>query len=225
MIDWQAIDTVLLDMDGTLLDLHFDSYFWLEHLPERYAQLHDKSAEMIRKPLIDRIMAERGTLNWYCLDYWTEQLHVPITALKREVSHLIAFRPDVEQFLAALAQSDKRAVIITNAHRDSLDIKIEKTALDQRVDSVICAHDFGVAKEDQQFWHQLQEVEPFDPARTLFIDDSLDVLKSAQIYGIKHLFTIAQPDSQQPKRSAMPFPAIDHFSEVLPVHSSQPHSN
>src|SRR5688572_6670841 len=35
MIDWNAVDTVLLDMDGTLLDLHFDNYFWLTHLPKR----------------------------------------------------------------------------------------------------------------------------------------------------------------------------------------------
>ena len=34
------IDTVLLDMDGTLLDLHYDNHFWLEHLPQRYAELH-----------------------------------------------------------------------------------------------------------------------------------------------------------------------------------------
>ena len=26
MINWQQIDTVFLDMDGTLLDLHFDNY-------------------------------------------------------------------------------------------------------------------------------------------------------------------------------------------------------
>ncbi|HBT55971.1 MAG TPA: haloacid dehalogenase, partial [Pseudomonas sp.] len=33
MLNWNAIDTVLLDMDGTLLDLHFDNHFWLEHMP------------------------------------------------------------------------------------------------------------------------------------------------------------------------------------------------
>lgn len=40
MLDWTAIDTVLLDMDGTLLDLHFDNFFWLEYLPLRYAEQH-----------------------------------------------------------------------------------------------------------------------------------------------------------------------------------------
>ena len=33
MLNWSKIDTVLLDMDGTLLDLHYDSHFWLNVIP------------------------------------------------------------------------------------------------------------------------------------------------------------------------------------------------
>src|SRR5699024_6401143 len=40
VIDWDRIDTVWLDLDGTVLDLHFDVRFWHEHLPARYAQTH-----------------------------------------------------------------------------------------------------------------------------------------------------------------------------------------
>ena len=40
MINWHDIDTVLLDLDGTLLDLHFDNYFWCQHLPLCYARRH-----------------------------------------------------------------------------------------------------------------------------------------------------------------------------------------
>lgn len=38
MLAWQEIDTVLLDMDGTLIDLHFDNYFWQRLVPERWGQ-------------------------------------------------------------------------------------------------------------------------------------------------------------------------------------------
>ena len=48
MLDWQDIHTVLLDMDGTLLDLHFDNHFWLEHLPKRYAAIHQHSDDSIK---------------------------------------------------------------------------------------------------------------------------------------------------------------------------------
>jgi len=216
MLDWQAIDTVLLDMDGTLLDLHFDSHFWLEFLPLRYAEFHQIDPEEARVWLHKRIVREQGTLNWYCLDYWTRELQLPVAELKREVSDRIAFRPHVEAFLQALKNQQLRSVIVTNAHQGSLTLKVELTRLDQLVDRVICSHDLKAAKEEQLFWQRLQDVEPFDPQRTLLVDDSLAVLSSAREYGIRHLLSIRQPDSQGPIRTITEFPAIDHFDEVMP---------
>ncbi|UTW10982.1 GMP/IMP nucleotidase [Marinobacterium rhizophilum] len=215
MLDWRAVDTVLLDMDGTLLDLHFDSYFWLEHLPLRYAQLRQLEPADAREWLHQRITQEQGTLNWYCLDYWSEQLGVDITALKREVADRIGFRPQVKDFLQRLRQRGMRSVIVTNAHRDSLNIKLQLTGLDALVDGIVSSHDFRLPKEDIEFWTQLQAVEPFDPARTLLVDDSLAVLRSAQRYGIAHLLSIVQPDSQAPARNIDEFRAIDQFDELF----------
>ncbi len=214
-MDWQHIDTVLLDMDGTLLDLHFDTYFWLEHLPVRYAQLHRLNPQEARDWLHARIREEQGSLNWYCLDYWSRELQVDISALKHEIKERIAFRPHVQDFLAQLRAAQIRTVIVTNAHRDSLDLKIAQTGLDTLVDRIISSHDFQAAKEEQAFWVQLQQTEPFEAARTLLVDDSFAVLKSARQYGIGHLLSIYQPDSQQPKRCIDEFNAIDHFDEIM----------
>ncbi|WP_415897142.1 GMP/IMP nucleotidase [Neptuniibacter sp. QD72_48] len=216
MFDWQNIDTVLLDMDGTLLDLHFDTYFWLEHLPLRYAQIHKMDQGEARSWLHERIIEQQGTLNWYCLDYWTRELNVPITELKYEIADKIAFRPHVKDFLATLKGQGVRTVIVTNAHWGSLSLKIEKTAINDLVDEVICSHDFGLPKEDLTFWDRLQQVEPFDKSRTLLVDDSFAVLKSAREYGIKYLLSIYQPDSQQPKREIHDYSAIEHFDEITP---------
>jgi len=213
---WSEIDTVLLDMDGTLLDLHFDTYFWLEHLPLRYAQIHQLEPGEARRWLHERIIAERGTLNWYCLDYWSRELNVDIVALKREIADRIAFRPHVKDFLAALKHQGIRTVIVTNAHRGSLNLKIEQTAIDDYVDHVISSHDYQLPKEEQGFWQRLQQEEPFDPARTLLVDDSLPVLEAAREYGISHLLCIVQPDSQQPPREIEHFDSIDHFNELTP---------
>ncbi|SIS86622.1 putative hydrolase of the HAD superfamily [Neptunomonas antarctica] len=215
-LDWSSIDTVLLDMDGTLLDLHFDSYFWLEHLPVRYADIHQMDAKAAREWLHQRIMQEQGTLNWYCLDYWSRELNVDIVALKAEVADRIAFRPHVQGFLQQVREAGLRSVIVTNAHRGSLSLKLARTDLADRVDAIVCSHDFGVPKEEQIFWSTLQEVEPFNPQRTLLIDDSLAVLASAKQYGIRYLLAIRQPDSQSPIRDINEFGAVDQFNELVP---------
>jgi len=107
MIDWQTIDTVLLDMDGTLLDLHFDNYFWLTHLPLRYAEAHQISEEEANAFLMEHIRLYEGSLKWYCLDHWSELVKMDIPALKREIQHKIQLRPYAQDFLSTLRQLQK----------------------------------------------------------------------------------------------------------------------
>ncbi len=215
MIDWLQIDTVLLDMDGTLLDLHFDNYFWLTHLPERYAQIHKLDFNSAKKTLETQINAKQGSLEWYCLEYWSNTLNVDILQLKTEIKHKIQTRPHTEDFLKRLRGAGKRVVLITNAHRQSVDLKFHVTSLDSLLDIVISSHDYRHPKEKQAFWHALQLSEPFDPKRTLFIDDSLAVLQAAEIYGIHHILGIHQPDSTQ-TRVIKEYPAIHGFNEIMP---------
>lgn len=219
MINWHNIDTVFLDMDGTLLDLHFDTYFWLTHLPARYADIKGVSPTTANETLLQLIKQQEGSLNWYCLDYWTATLGVDIVQLKQEIQHLIGFRPHVETFLKELQETHHRVVIVTNAHNNSLNLKLDITELNHYVDAIVCSHDLKLPKEDPTFWDKLQHVESFDKKRTALIDDSLPVLKSAQSYGIEHLYSIAQPDSQKPPRSNEEFPSIDRFD----VHSVKTH--
>lgn len=217
VMDWQAIDTVLLDMDGTLLDLHFDNYFWQTHLPRRYAQVHGLAEVEARTLLEARFAAEHGTLNWYCLDFWQRELQIDIFALKREVSHLIGLRPHSAAFLDALVAAGKSVWLVTNAHADSIRLKMEQVPLSRWVDNVISSHAVGAAKESPLFWQTLQQQYPFDVTRTLFVDDTLSVLTAAQTYGIRHLLCILQPDSRQPPRTVTAFPAVVDFDQLLPV--------
>ena len=108
MLDWADIDTVLLDMDGTLLDLHFDNYFWLEHLPERWSEITGISVAEAKTQLQAEYAVLQGKLEWYCLDYWGKRLQLPITELKREVMHKIAMRADVPAFFAGTERQRPR---------------------------------------------------------------------------------------------------------------------
>ena len=216
MIDWSDIDTVLLDMDGTLLDLHFDNYFWQHYMPRRYAEIHDEDAEQSHTRVNDQIARARGSLAWYCVDHWSEQLRLDIPALKREIAHLIEIRPHVEEFLDRLHGSDKQVLLVTNAHRKALDIKLARTGIGRWFHRIVVSHDFKVAKEELEFWHRLHATHPFDPARTLLVDDNESVLHAAHRYGIRHLLTLMQPDSKQQKRLETRFPGIHHFDEIMP---------
>ncbi len=216
MIDWSRVDTVLLDMDGTLLDLHFDNYFWQQFLPQRLAEHRGVPLEALLEDLLTHMRVLEGTIDWYCLDYWSRALQIDIRTLKREVTHLIRFRPGAPEFLLALQASDKHAMLVTNAHQDALALKIEHTALDRYIDVLISAHEFGRPKEDPGFWAQLQRRYPFDPARTLMIDDNPAVLRSARDYGIAYLLGVAKPDSRRAAKVWEEFPAVVEFADVMP---------
>jgi putative hydrolase of the HAD superfamily len=215
MIDWNAIDTVLLDMDGTLLDLHFDNHFWQSHVPLRYAETKDLSHDFARDELMARYHARAGTLEWYSVDFWETELELDIMRLKEEVAHLIAVHPAVVDFLAATRAAGKRIVLATNAHHKSLALKMARTGLEPHFDALVSAHALGAAKEHSGFWERLRAIESFDPQRTLLVDDSLPVLDAARAYGIRHLVAVRSPDTKMPPKDTRDYPAIDSFAELL----------
>ena len=216
-LDWEKIDTVFLDLDGTLLDLHFDNHFWLEYVPVCYADKHDLSQEQAYDALMQRYREVKGRLEWYCVDFWTRELELDIEQLKHEVSHKIAVHPQVRSFLKAIKSNGKRIVLVTNAHPASLTLKMKKTELDVYFDRIINSHDLGLAKEHDGFWRQLHQVEPYDPDRTLLIDDNIEVLESAEHYGIVNLLAILRPDSQGGEVETRHFDALASFSEITPL--------
>lgn len=217
MINWKTIDTVLLDMDGTLLDLHFDNDFWLRYIPQKYAEKHDLSLKKAREEIDVWMQQTTGTLNWYCLDYWDKTLGLQTAALKRKLAHLITPAPYADELLSALKEAGKQVVLITNAHQDSLSLKMEHTSLAHYFDRLITSHEFGYPKEDPCFWQALQDSRPFNRERTLFVDDSLPILRAAREYGIRELLAIKRPDSKKGEKDTEEFSAIEQFTELLPI--------
>ena len=215
--DWEKVRTVFLDMDGTLLDLSFDNYFWHEHLPLRYSQKNGIEFSHARKLLQSYYKEKAGTLDWYCTDYWTKELGLDVPALKQEIASHIQLFPNAERFLKKLVRARKHIALVTNAHPDSIAVKMKSVQIESYFNRIISSHDFGYPKEQQGFWDRMMRSQSYDPATTLFIDDNLDVLAAAEAYGIRHLITVQRPDSSRPERDSLPYEAISDFAQIMPA--------
>ena len=214
-LDWTQIRTVMLDMDGCLLDLRYDNHLWNDLVPARYGQAQGLSTDEARSRLYGHLLGSRRDLDFYCIDYWLRRTALDLMALHQEMAHLILYRPGAQAFLRWLEAKDLRVLLVTNAHRASLAVKDQHSGLCAQIDRALSSHDFGCVKESAPFWARLAEAEPFDPARTLFIDDNQAVLEAAAAFGIAHLRTVRQPDSSRPPRRNLKFPAFDHFTELM----------
>jgi len=212
---WDKVDTILLDMDGTLLDKHFDDYFWEHYVPEMFAEQNDLTPLEARKELLARYKSIEGTLAWTDLDYWSEKLGLDIPALKLKIDHLIQVHPYVIDFLKYCRRLGKKVHLVTNAHSKTLDIKMRKTDLGSYFDRIICSEEVGLPKEAPEFWERLESILDFDKKRTLLADDNDNVLQAAEVYGMGVLIFVARPSSRAEVQYSELFPSIVYFKELI----------
>lgn len=213
--DLDACSTLMLDMDGTLLDLAFDNFMWLTHIPDAYAQARSLSQAAARAELYAQYRSVRGELEWYCLDHWSERLGLDIVELHRAQRAKIGWLPGARQFLEAVRNGGQRVLLVTNSHPDTLRMKAEVTGLERYFDSMYSAHDFGFPKERREFWQELAASDTFEPASTMFIDDTESVLAGAREFGVAQLVRISRPDSTAEARPGGDFFAVESVSELL----------
>jgi len=206
----------MLDMDGTLLDLAFDNYMWKELVPRRYAVENDMPFEDALELLMSKYAAVQGDLDWYCLDHWCDRLKIDVVQLHHDVSHRIGYLPGALEFLRSVHKQDIRVLLVTNSHPDTLALKDAMTGLGDYFDGLHSSHDYGYAKESQDFWNALQEDVGFDRDTTLFVDDSQPVLRSAHEFGIEMLVTVTHPDTSKPVKQGSEFRGVQRVADMLP---------
>ncbi len=209
------IKYILLDMDGTLLDLYFDDYFWGHLVPEKYAEKHDMSFGTAKDYLYKTYKSHEKTLNWCDIDFWSNELKLDIPALKEQIRHLIEIHPHVIDFLKLMQKQKKKIYLLTNAHYKTVKIKFRKTQIGEYFDDVLCSFNVGHPKEDIEFWQKAQKRLKFDKDHSLFIDDTEDVMKTAREYGIKYLLFKAHASSKLEPKKTQEFLTIHDFRELM----------
>lgn len=214
-VNWAGIDDVLLDMDGTLLDRHFDNFFFEEELPRRYAVLHGIPFDEARDRLMAMYRSVEGELAWTDLHYWTGQVGIDVVAMHRELDHMIGFLPGAESFLTEVRRRGKRITILTNAHAAGVGVKTAKTGLDRYVDRIVDAFEVGYLKMRREYWPTCQKLVGFDPARALFVDDDEGCLHAAQQFGLAQIIHSAKSSSRLPAEASSRFTSIEHMTALL----------
>ncbi len=215
MRDWREFDTILLDMDGTILDLAYDNYFWMELVPRCLARGRQADLAEVRAELYAHFARKQGTLDWYCLDYWSGALSLDLRALKSASSHRVRYLPGAVDFLRTLQGSGKTVAIVTNAHGHTLEIKKGVAGLGRWIDTFLSSHELGSPKESAEFWAGAEERLGFDPATTLFIDDSLAVLDAAAASGIASVLAVSRPDTRQPVRIVERHASVEALGQLV----------
>jgi putative hydrolase of the HAD superfamily len=214
-MDWRGIETVLLDLDGTLLDRSFDDDFYFNVLPTHYADAHGMAVEQARERLIGLYRAVEGELNWTDLDYWSRTLGLDVPALKFSVRHGIAPHADALVFLEYLRQRRMPTYLVTNAHPKSLAIKMDKTGLDKYLDRIVTAFDVGCLKSRTEYWKNAQAILGFDPSTSLYVDDDEAALSSADKHGMRHLYLRSKPSSSLAAVGSSVYRSIETFHPLM----------
>jgi HAD superfamily hydrolase (TIGR01509 family) len=212
---WDDVTWVLLDMDGTLLDKHFDDYFWETLVPEEYARRQQMDLALARDLVFARYQSEEGTLNWTDIDFWSRELDLDIPALKEGIRHLIEVHPDTEDFLKFLRLKEKQVALVTNAHYKTLSLKMNHTGLLGYFDEVVSSFDLGSPKEEVRFWEILHDRLHFDGRHALLVDDNAEALAAARNFGIKYPYFKAKSSSRQDAADHPDFPSIESFHELI----------
>jgi HAD superfamily hydrolase (TIGR01509 family) len=213
--DWSTIDTVLLDLDGTLLDQAYDNQIWGELVPQRFAQANRLEESAAQAEIARRYAVYHGTIKGYCIDFWSRELGVDIAALHRELRSQVDWLPGAREFLARMRAAGKRLVLLTNSHPSALAVKHEQTGVLDYLDASATSHEFGFPKEDARFWPAARARFGFDPERSLFADDNPRVLGAARAAGIRWVIGIRHWDSRSARREHLHHQAVDAVADLM----------
>ena len=192
---------MLVDMDGVILDNTYDNNFWQNQIPGVISKNKNISFEDAKRLAVQIFNYKKNTKDWYDVDYWSNMLNVDIEAEKRSSISFdrIQLYEGVTKTLNKL-KDNFRLILITNAHRKTLNIKLEKYDLNPYFENMICAHELHYVKENIQLWYMLKSRFKLDYTKTLLIEDTINNIKVGLSAGISQAVYLGDESYEDSKK-------------------------
>ena len=187
MVKLNSTTAILSDLDGVILDLAYDIKFWELWLPEQVANQTNKSIEETKEEIMAEIDIQRGTLNFYDLNYWDDLLNVDCMQIFREKTERCSYLEGSYEALQRLSTLKNPKYILTNGDPRIQEYKAETQNFLEFFDSIFYSMHVGYPKESKEFWALARHNLNLDFEDTIFIDDDFKVATAAAKAGIKQV--------------------------------------
>ena len=187
MVKLNSTTAILSDLDGVILDLAYDIKFWELWLPEQVANQTNKSIEETKAEIMAEIDIQRGTLNFYDLNYWDDLLNVDCMQIFIEKTERCSYLEGSYEALQRLSTLKNPKYILTNGDPRIQEYKAETQNFLEFFDSIFYSMHVGYPKESKEFWALARHNLNLDFEDTIFIDDDFKVATAAAKAGIKQV--------------------------------------
>jgi putative hydrolase of the HAD superfamily len=208
MVKLNSTTAILSDLDGVILDLSYDIKFWELWLPEHVADQNNQSIEEAQEKIQAAIDAQRGTLNFYDLNYWDDLLDVDCMQIIKAKEERCSYLKGSNEALQKLSVLKNPKHILTNGDPRVQEYKAEIQDFLKFFDSIFYSMHAGYPKEQKEFWALARHNLNLDFEDAIFIDDDFKVVTAAVKAGIKQVIWITPGKKRILQNGIGTFPSL-----------------
>ena len=215
MVKLNSTTAILSDLDGVILDLNYDMKFWQSWLPEHVANQTNQSIEETQAEIQAEINKQRGTLNFYNLNYWDDFLNVDCMQIIKEKEEKCSYLEGSHEASQRLSALKNPKHILTNGDPRVQEYKAQSQDFRRFFDSIFYSMRAGYPKEQKEFWalarHNLNLC--FEDA--MFIDDGYNVVTAAVKAGLKKVIWITPGKNRILQNGIETFPRLIDLVDAI----------
>ena len=215
MVKLNSTTAILSDLDGVILNLDYDIKFWESWLPEHVASQSNQSLEETKAKIQAEIDTQRGTLNFYDLNYWDDLLNIDCMKVIKEQEEKCSYLEGSYEALQRLSTLKNPKHILTNGDPRLQEYKAEIQNFLEFFDSIFYSMHAGYPKERREFWALARHNLNLNFEDAIFIDDNFKVVTAAAKAGIKQVVWITPGKNRILQNGVETFPSLADLAAAI----------